>query len=237
MRRKGNPFDSLSSERFHWSDIPTAICFAVALLALGLILAVNLRPLYYLDIKWFKISETSGFNPVIIKENYNALIDYCSPFFRGDLVFPSLPASASGISHFAECKVIFNTIYIAGLISLIFTAVSFFIKSRNEEIKYLRNCAIATVVLPAIVGLAALINFDALFLLFHKLVFNNNDWLFDPATDPVIMILPEEFFLQCAVIIILVMLIGAGIALWIYLVKKKHHKTQSLLPKKMNYYY
>ena len=31
----------------------------------------------------------------------------------------------------------------------------------------------------------------------HKILFNNDDWLFDYETDPIIYLLPEEFFLTC----------------------------------------
>lgn len=236
-KRSSYSYDERVPERFHWTDIPTGLFFAVALMAIGLALAINLRPLYYLDIERFNLVEESGLNAVVIKENYNALIDYCSPFFTGDLVFPSLRASASGISHFAECKDIFNAIYLAGAICLVLTVIIFIIKRHNDEYKYLRTSAVITLVLPLIVGAAAAINFDALFLLFHKLVFNNDDWLFDPATDPIINLLPEEFFLQCAIIIVATMIIGAVIVLITFFVRKKKRKVEHLLPRKKNYMY
>lgn len=236
-RRYNYSYDERVPERFHWTDIPTGLFFAIALLAIGLALAINLRPLYYLDIEKFNLVEESGLNAVVIKENYNALIDYCSPFYKGDLVFPSLRASESGLSHFAECKEIFNIIYLAGAICLALTVIIFFIKKRNDEYKYLRTSAIITLVMPVIVGAFAAINFDALFLLFHTLVFDNDDWLFDPATDPIIEVLPEEFFLQCAVIIVATMILGAVIALVVYFVRKKKHKVERLLPRKKNYMY
>ena len=224
-------------ERFKWTDIPTGICFAIMLLAAGLALAINLRPLYYLNIEWFDLVEESGLNAVVIKENYNALIDYCSPFYRGDLVFPSLRASESGLSHFAECKQIFNIIYLAGAISLVVVIISFILKKRSNQYKYLRTCAITTLILPVLVGGAALINFEAIFYLFHRLVFSNDDWLFDPVTDPIINLLPESYFLECALIIIGVMVIGAVIVLITYFVRKKNRKVERLLPGKKNYFY
>ncbi len=208
----------------------------IALLAAGLALAINFRPLYYLDISWLNLVEKSGFNAVVIKENYDILIDYCCPFHTGDLMF-TIRASESGLSHFAEVKQIFNMIYLAGAVSLVIVIVSFIIKSHLGELKYLRNCTIITVVLPLAVGIFALINFDALFLIFHKVVFSNDDWLFDPVTDPIINMLPETFFLQCALIIICTMLLGAAIALIVYFVKRRNCRVEKLLPEKKNYYY
>lgn len=235
MSRRDIPYES--PERFRWTDIPTGLFFAISLLAIGLALAINLRPLYYLNISWLDIPESSGLNAVVIKENYNALIDYCSPFFKGDLVFPSLRASESGLSHFAEVKDIFNLIYIVGAVCLVLTVVSFIIKRKLGEYKYLRTCAIITVVLPAVVGIFSVISFDTLFILFHKIVFDNDDWLFNPKTDPIIDLLPETYFMECALIIAGVMLIGAVIAFLIFLKRRKNRKTESLLPQKKNYYY
>ncbi|MCR5684206.1 MAG: TIGR01906 family membrane protein [Lachnospiraceae bacterium] len=229
------PFEP--KEGFHWTDIPTGICFLLALIAVGLALAINLRPLYYLDITWFDIPGESGLNAVVIKENYNALIDYCSPFFKGELTFPSLRASASGISHFAEVKHIFNVIYIVGLISLVICIVSFIIKKKSNETRYLLVAGIVALVIPVLFVIFALINFNAMFTLFHLLAFKNGDWMFDPATDPVINILPESFFMQCGMIIAATVIIGAVTVILIWLFRRKNRKEVRLLPPKKNYYY
>lgn len=45
-----------------------------------------------------------------------------------------------------------------------------------------------------VVGLVGLF-FDQFFILFHQILFRNDNWLFNPQTDPVIYILPPELFL------------------------------------------
>lgn len=52
------------------------------------------------------------------------------------------------------------------------------------------------------VGAALLVKlegFSGVFLIFHQLVFDNDLWLLDPATDAMIRMLPEAFFLKMAV--------------------------------------
>ena len=41
-----------------------------------------------------------------------------------------------------------------------------------------------------------MMGFDRFFILFHETFFNNDDWLFNPATDPIINVLPEQFFMH-----------------------------------------
>ena len=69
-------------------------------------------------------------------------------------------------------------------------------------------------------------------------MFNNDDWIFDPVTDPIINMLPESFFAQCAILIVLVMLIGAGLAYFFYRRRLKYFRdNQTLRPAKKNYIY
>lgn len=53
--------------------------------------------------------------------------------------------------------------------------------------------AIAGIVLVILMA----VDFDGFFVIFHKILFRNNDWLFDPSLDPIIDVLPDEFFAQC----------------------------------------
>lgn len=53
----------------------------------------------------------------------------------------------------------------------------------------------------------AALDFDRAFTVFHSIFFPGKDnWLFDPVTDPVILILPEAFFRNCAIAIVTVLL-------------------------------
>ena len=71
--------------RFKISDLFIGFVFTILFLSLGVVFTVNFRPLYYLDVKLLNIPEISGYPKEIIIENYNALIDYSSPFIRAIL--------------------------------------------------------------------------------------------------------------------------------------------------------
>jgi integral membrane protein (TIGR01906 family) len=212
MRRK---------KHFKITDIFVGLIFTILFLSLGLIFTINFRPLYYLDVKLLDISDTSGLSKEEIIENYDALIDYSSPFYKGKLSFPSLDASPSGIQHFEEVKDIFVAFYLLAAISLIAAVIIIIYKYRKRDISYLLVSSITAIVLPVIVGLLLAIDFDTSFLIFHKIFFNNDYWIFDPLTDPVINILPATFFLHCAFLIIAFILIGSLILYLVYLYLKK----------------
>ncbi len=209
-------------KHFKITDLLIGIIFTLLFISIAVVITVNFRPLYYMDIDALNIEADSGIQKDVILENYNALIDYSSPFYKGELQFPSLAASESGLSHFEEVKNIFTSFYILGAVTLILGVIIIIYKSRRKEISYLLVSAITAIVLPLLLGLFMGINFDKTFILFHKLFFNNNDWLFDPATDPVITILPDTFFMHCAILIILIVILFSIAFLTIYIVKRKN---------------
>ena len=57
--------------------------------------------------------------------------------------------------------------------------------------------------LPLVVLFIAVFAFEPLFITFHHIFFNNQLWLFDPLTDPVINMLPQSLFLYFLIWIIL----------------------------------
>ena len=60
-------------------------------------------------------------------------------------------------------------------------------------------------------GLAAL-DFNRAFTLFHALFFpGKTNWIFDWRTDPVILILPQEFFRSCALLILALILLWCAV--------------------------
>ena len=208
--------------RFKITDILIGILFTLLFISVAVIITINFRPLYYLDIKLLHIEASSGLTKEVIRENYDALIDYCSPFFRGDLRFPSLPASEHGIYHFAEVKDIFVDFYILGAITLVLGIIIMIQKAKNKDYSYLLVSSVTAIVLPAIVALGLSIDFDRSFVLFHKIFFNNNYWLFDPTTDPVITMLPDTFFMHCAIMIIVIVVLLSIAFLAVYLWKRQH---------------
>ena len=55
----------------------------------------------------------------------------------------------------------------------------------------------------ALIGIAAVVDFNAVFVQFHHIFFDNDLWIFDPAEDYMIRMLPEGLFYD------MVMRIGA----------------------------
>ena len=191
-------------------------------ISLGLAIAIYFRPFYYMGME--RISAETGYSVDMIKENYDALIDYCSPFFQGSLQFPTLPSSASGISHFEEVKVIFNLFFVLLCTTPIFLFGLIWLQRKQNNDSYLLSTPIIMCILPMFVGIACAIDFNRIFVLFHEIVFRNDDWIFSRYEDPIILFLPERFFLQCALIIVITVLLGCSYFVIRYVHRKNYHR-------------
>ena len=63
------------TDTFRWTDILLGVFYFLALVGLGLAIAVNFRPLYYACIDWFDIEKSSGITRSEIILNNDTLID------------------------------------------------------------------------------------------------------------------------------------------------------------------
>ena len=189
--------------------VPVTILF---LISAAVYLTLACRPLYYFDMQYLKIAEESGYSEKEIRENYDALIDYNLSPRQEKLEFPTLPMSREGEIHFGEVKVIFQLFLriLAVTAPLVAAAVIVFCV-KKWKVMFLKWAGLLTPLLVAVLAILIAVDWDRAFVLFHELVFANDYWLFDPATDPVITILPDTYFLHCAVLILALILIGSAV--------------------------
>lgn len=156
----------------------------------------TVTPLYAFDIDYLNIPKYVGLSKEQILENYRILLTYLNiPWFLA-LDMPDFPSSASGLFHFFEVKKLFMLDYLI----LIFSGMGtlWFVRHLNRRreswrlLPYFRQGTL----IPLAILLALLVSFDTLFVLFHKVFFNNDAWLFNATTDPIILALPAEFFMH-----------------------------------------
>lgn len=102
----------------------------------------------------------------------------------------------------------------AGIIAVI--CLVFLLLSKADLKKILprsyRISLAAVGAVTAFIGIAAAIDFNAVFVEFHHIFFDNDLWLFDPATDYMIRMLPEGLFADM-VVRIGVLFVGGLVAL------------------------
>ena len=196
-------------------------CLAmIVIICISVTITVLARPLYYFDIEYLEIPWRSGISAEACRLNYDTLIDYNLLGGDEELVFPTLKMSETGRIHFEEVKEIFinmQLVSIAGIVALI--GFTLYIKKKgpqNSILLWMRYTFPVTMIVALAVGLAMAIDWQWAFTTMHEIFFDNDYWIFNAYTDPVIKILPEEFFFHCGILIVILTMAQIAILRVVY---------------------
>jgi len=85
----------------------------------------------------------------------------------------------------------------------------------------LKSSAILILIFSALLGIGVTFFFEPLFIGFHQIFFSNDMWLFDPSTSVLINMVPEEFFISCAIRIVIFNLIYYAAVIAVSVLGKK----------------
>ena len=199
-----------------------ALTTAVALLTGSIAVPILYRPFYYLQIGPLELEERTGLSKEEIRTAFDEVLDYCTgrteEFSTGVLAW-----SESGRDHFTDVRGLFlldlQVLVESVLLLIILLLVGRLTKRRSAKLlgrgpAFWAGAGLGAVFL-LIGGLAAL-DFNRAFTVFHTIFFPGKDnWIFDPATDQIITILPQAFFRNCAILILAVLVAGcAALILW-----------------------
>ena len=214
-----------------------SLLFSIAALLLIITISIGLpiyfRPFYYAHISAMNLEYESGYSKAEIIDAYNEVLDYLTlpgrEFGAGVMAY-----SESGKDHFVDCKALFDLNATVLLISAATVITILILKKRKK----LELCELGTyhplfysglgaILIPSCLGLLIATDFSRAFTVFHKIFFPGKDnWTFDPWTDEIINVLPEEFFRNCAILIGVGIITLGSVAMIFAVVqrRKKHRK-------------
>ena len=189
-----------------------SILFSIALfffiLTFSIGLPIYVRPFYYAHIEPMNLEAQSGFTREEIIEAYDQVLDYLTlpgrTFGTG-----KMPHSPDGAAHFADCKGLFSlNAWVLALSSATLITLLILKLTKKITLPPLLSfppsfwSALCAILLPLILGGLAATNFDRAFEIFHTIFFpGKTNWIFDARTDPIIRVMPQDFFMHCAILI------------------------------------
>ena len=175
------------------------------------------RPFYYAQIGPLGLTRT-GLTEEQIRAAFDDVMDYCLGL-RSDFAAGILPFSQSGADHFADVRVLFLLdLWVLGLSLAALIGVLVLCRMKRARPQPLLGrgagfwgAAGLGAVFLLIGGLAAL-DFQRAFVVFHSLFFpGKTNWIFDWRTDPIILLLPEEFFRNCALLVFTMLILWCAV--------------------------
>lgn len=177
--------------------------FAFWLLSLAILLTIYLAwVLYPLENHWLHLAKLRGLTNHQLLYNFHQLMSYLTLPWVAELKMADFPSSAEGLAHFRDVKHLFHLDQLVFLIGLLPSWFYFKRQLRTKSLWLASRFFAVLAILPVLLGLVAfLIGFDQFFTLFHQLLFPGaTNWLFNPYTDPIIWVLPEDYFLHCFIL-------------------------------------
>lgn len=189
-----------------FQTILTAITMAFFILTSSVILTLSMKWTYSLSQNDIHQVEYN-LDQKTIKSNYDGLIDYMFQDGQTKLSFKELPMSPQGEIHFKEVKDLFKFAYYGMIFSGLLTLILGYNLYKLKTVEFLKYGSFLVFLIPAILAIPILSNFEKTFITFHELAFSNDYWIFDPAIDPIIRYLPESLFMKNAIIILILIVL------------------------------
>lgn len=216
MKKSSKPFSIL-----------LAIMIALALLTGAVAVPILCRPFYYAHIGPLALDTCTGLTRDEIKTAYGEMLDYClggAEFSTGVLRW-----SESGKSHFTDVRSLFlmDLRVLACSLGTLGALAYFLWRGRIKPAPLLgrgpafwAGAGLGGAFL--LLGALAALDFERAFVAFHALFFPGKDnWLFDPREDQIIHILPQEFFRNCAILILALLVLGCAVLIVFDFVRRK----------------
>ena len=196
-----------------------AILTALTVLSGAIAVPIVFRPFFYWHIEPMGLTRLVGIDTQQVKNAYNAMMDFCigvtDTFSAG-----VLPFSEEGMAHFMDVKKLFVLdLRVLAVAAVLLVAVTLLRKKNPRKLSGHTPGFWGAIGLGAaflVIGGLAALDFDRAFVIFHQIFFpGKSNWIFNGRTDPIIYMLPAEFFRNCALLILAGILISCGaLILW-----------------------
>jgi len=187
------------------------LCLPVLLITTSVKIAANSSELYRYGFNKYDISQVTGLSPAELDKVTTGLISY----FNSNQEYIDLTVIKDGkpftlfnereAGHLKDVKGLFRLVWwllLGTLIySVIYAALNYTVwKDRRRVAWALIGGSGLTIALVIGLGLMISLNFDQFFYDFHLISFANNLWQLDPSTDYLIMLFPQGFWFDAAVL-------------------------------------
>ncbi len=184
------------------------ISFVLMLWTVSISIPIYCREFYFAQIESLEIDSYATKDEA--KEAYNDMMDYLT--LHKDFSLGKFSYTEQGEAHFKDCQRLFDInlslMIISAVIVIILVALEL---AKKISLKMWGGfhasfyASLFAVAIPFVIAGLCAINFEGAFNIFHAIFFpGKSNWQFDTNTDPIINILPMQFFANCAILIICV---------------------------------
>jgi len=132
--------------------------------------------------------------------------------------------------HMRDVRAVFAAFYAVAILGSVVLVVAFALARGREPRarlwRRLGRTGTAIVVVTLVVGGVGVLVFDQAFTIFHELFFPAGSWQFDPRTDRLVQLFPDQFWSETTVAVgVVVIVLGLGLR---WLGRRQAHRLEAL---------
>ena len=180
----------------------TSLIFILIIISGSLNFIVRSSLIYDYNISTYSIEKRTSLSLEKIKEINLGIRTY---FFNEKELLDIDIFSNKEILHMKDVKSVMNFIFdISKILSIVFCILTFVLYSYFRVYIYKLIFYSLSLFLSILVflGTSFLLFFQELFIIFHQIAFNNDLWILNPNEDYLLMMYPEDFFRDVAILIL-----------------------------------
>lgn len=201
------------------------IATATALVILGASIAPFLTPWYVrFEQDRTGVAALTGYTPAELDQAATAILADLV-LWRGDFHISTNAGPMVGTvlndadrAHMLDVRRVFTGFWVLVFAGLVTLAIAFRwargVETGARAWRAVRNGARGLAVVIAVAGVFAVFAFDAAFEVFHRLFFSGGSYTFDPATDKLVQLFPEQFWSETAIAVGVVVMAVALLTAW-----------------------
>ncbi|WP_081716754.1 TIGR01906 family membrane protein [Fructilactobacillus florum] len=193
--------------QFSYSSMVKLLFYVSFTITMATFVVVNASWLYWLNLSWAHLATRFETSNTVLMHNFYQMIKYLQLPWETTLYLEGYRLSARAAQHFADVRrliLINNTL----LMLLWIVGLRGYFKQIYHQLwqmtRGLRNFLVGLGILLLLV----MLDFNDVFIIFHELLFQNRDWIFDPRQDPVINVLPDQYFFSCFLVWLGIVILG-----------------------------
>lgn len=197
------------------------------LVCLSVFLFMNLSIIYLTTIKILNIPESIHISMEGVSNNYTNIIRYLeSPFINQ--LHTVIPVNEVVTRHFRDVKTLLMANNVLMIILTLITVKVIRRLSFSNKLWMLKMPLKSIYILFTSLMLFSVVDFNDAFVFMHKLLFRNQDWIFDEKKEPIINLFPSQYFMIGFIFVFL--LVSIGMVFIFNKIKRTHYGS-------FNYYF
>lgn len=212
-----------------WAIVTVVLC-VLAIICIALFITINLSPLFL----HFPSASQLGATRSQTYADYGRLLCYLQQPWPTRLHLGTIPLSSRALHHFQDVRHLILFAETIGGFSLITSCWLLGKQKRRGQLWRLLSPLKWLICSLVMIAWLPIINFSTDFVKLHQILFTNQDWIFSVQNDPIILLMPEQFFWQLFIMTVLIAL-GLLVILWGWLLLASGAFLTKLRTDKANY--